>query len=240
MMEDIPRGFGDEEAEQEEGGHDVRRGFWRRRNAAMLRYDLPWYTELFYLIAEYFIEATRTLGQGMRPYRKSHEENIPLTAITTDLERGLDADVEPARPAANQDLGYRQRYIQNLAENIPSKKASVKEVKEFVTKVCVYREVADETVLLVNNGLLWTGEELHQLSKDDMVGLFRGDFLSKSQTELVVKDIIDIRKRAQAALCPCGLSDTLKQKDEVIVALFCYSMTLSAVIVLFGLYKLIF
>lgn len=69
MMEDIPRGFGDEEAEQEEGEHDVRRGFWRRRNAAMLRDDLPWYTELFYLTAEYIIEATRTLGQDMRPYR---------------------------------------------------------------------------------------------------------------------------------------------------------------------------
>ncbi|KAF6826122.1 hypothetical protein CPLU01_09854 [Colletotrichum plurivorum] len=131
-------------------------------------------------------------------HRKSYEESVPLTAVATDLERGLDADVEPARPAADQDLGYRQRYIQNLAENIPSKKASVKEVKEFVTKVCVYREVADETVLSLNNGLLWTGEELHQLSKDDMVELFRYDFLSKSQAELVVKDIIDIRKRATA------------------------------------------
>ncbi|KAF6798789.1 hypothetical protein CSOJ01_12630 [Colletotrichum sojae] len=66
---DVPRNFGDEEAEQdEEGDRDVRRGFWRRCNAAMLRYDLPWYAELFYLIAEYFIEATQTLGQDMRPY----------------------------------------------------------------------------------------------------------------------------------------------------------------------------
>ncbi|KAF6798790.1 hypothetical protein CSOJ01_12631 [Colletotrichum sojae] len=133
-------------------------------------------------------------------HRKSHEESDPLTAVTTDLERGLNADVEPARPAADQDLGYRQRYIQNLAENIPSKKASVREVKDFVMKVCVYREVADETMLSLNNGLLWTGEELHQLGKDEMVDLFRGDFLSKSQTELVVKDIIDIRKARHYAL----------------------------------------
>lgn len=132
--------------------------------------------------------------------RKNHEESVPLTALTNDMERGLDADAEPACPPADQGLGYRQRYIQNLAKNIPSKKASVREVRDFVVKVCVYREVADGTVESVNNELLWTGEELHQLSNDDMVDLFRDYSLSKHQAELVVKDIIDIRKVRHYAL----------------------------------------
>lgn len=69
MMEDITRGFGDEEEADTEVDNGPRCGFWQRRSAAMLRDDLPWYTELFYLVADYTIEATRTLGQDMRPFR---------------------------------------------------------------------------------------------------------------------------------------------------------------------------
>lgn len=137
-----------------------------------------------------------------------HHPKLDKDSIPSDVETDLDEDVEPSPPTPAADsLGYRQEYLKNLADTIPSKKGSVSDVRTFVRSVLEQRQVAHETVESVTKNLLWTGEELHQLNRDDLVRelqdmapQYQEYTLAKSQAGLIAKDIIDARKVRQKSL----------------------------------------
>ncbi|KAL0943205.1 uncharacterized protein CTRU02_201091 [Colletotrichum truncatum] len=95
--------------------------------------------------------------------------------------------------ATSSELGYRQTYIKNLIDEIPSELGSVDDTRTFVQSLLQYRRVFPGTVMKVNEQLLWTGEELHRTNKENLINEMKEYGFTPSQAGQIAKDLLEVR-----------------------------------------------